>query len=165
MSIKSISLLILLAAAVLFSGCVSDKDGNKVNESGLFPKTNLPGGYSLEAVHDTEVNIGNSSFNATEGLYKYNSGYAEIQAVKNENPADLIDLYKSEYKEAKYNPFEEISFNDHKATIVTDYVTRNGKSEPKYTVIWTNGNYMFIAFNEQPTDSKTVVAFATASGN
>jgi hypothetical protein len=178
MSIKSISLLILLATAVLLSGCISDKDGNKVNntivinnstinttESGLFPKTNLPSGYSFETIHETKVEIGNSSFDATEGIYRYNNGYAEVQAIKNENPANLIDLYMSKYKEANYNPFEEISFNDHKATIVTDYITKSGKQVPKYTVIWTKGTYMFIVFNEEPTDSKTVVTFATASGN
>lgn len=170
MSVKSISLLILLATAVLLSGCISDKDGNKVNnttvtknESGFFPKTNLPPGFSLETIHETEVKIGNSSFNATEGLYKYNSGYAEIQAVKHENPTDLIDQYRLQYKDANYNPFEEISFNDHKATIVTDYFIREGKQDSKYTVIWTNGSYMFIAVSEEQTNSKTVVAFATAS--
>jgi hypothetical protein len=47
---------------------------------------------------------------------------------------------------------------------VTDYITLDGKQEPKYTVIWTNGSYMFIVSNEQLTDSKTIVSFATASG-
>lgn len=172
MSIRPISLMTLLAIAIFLSGCVSYKDSNKVNnstitptESGFFPKANLPPGYSFETVYETKEKIGNSSFNATGGLYKYNSGYAEILAIEHENPTSLMGLYRSQYDNVTYNPFEEISFNNHKATIVTRYFSRDGKEEPKYTVIWTNGSYLFIARNEEQTDANTIVSFATASGH
>ncbi len=100
-----------------------------------------------------------------EGIYRYKEGYADIEGIKNDSPEALINEYKLQYKEANYNPFQEIYFNGHNATLVTDYSIRNGKQKPLYTVIWNNSSYVFIVFNEEPTDAQTVINLATATGH
>lgn len=164
MSNKFVLLLVLFASAVFVSGCIFDGNKGKDIESKFIPQNNLPAGYTYITTHETVVSIGNSSLNAIEGTYRYTEGYADIQVIKNDNPGDLITQYKLRYKDANYNPFEEITFNEHKATLVKDYSIRNSQQEPKFTVIWTNGSYMFIAFNEEPTDAQIVIALASATG-
>jgi hypothetical protein len=116
-------------------------------------------------MHETKVDINGAQLSAIEGLYRYKEGYADIEGIKNDNPEALINQYKLQYKYANYNPFQEIHFNGHNAMLVTDYTIRNGQQKPLYTVIWNNSSYLFIVFNEEPTDAQTVINLATATGN
>lgn len=140
---------IFLVATVFISGCITDKDKeNKVNESGtiksgIIPMTNLPSGFVFVAKHDTYVDIGNSSKKTEEGIYKTDQGEdVYIQVFEDESPEELLNEYKSQYKDISYEPFSDILFNGHKATKVTFYSTSNGEPVPKYNVIWTNKNVM-----------------------
>lgn len=168
MSIKFVPLIILLATAVLISGCVFNKNDQKQagTESDLIPKTNLPAGFTYLGVHEIPFEIGSSSINATEGVYRYGDEDIYIQVIKNDNPAALMAQYKSDIKKlfkADYNPFEEISLNGHKATQVTDFSIIDGKEKPRYGVMWANDNYLIVvgkSFNTSP-----VMTLATATGN
>lgn len=166
MSNKFIRLSILLATIVFISGCIfNNNTGTQVNtlESAIIPKTNLPSGFTYMGIHEPAVEIGGSSMNATEGVYRYNGDDIYIQVIKNDKPDALIAQYKLDYKDAKYNPFEEISFNGHKATQVTDYSTINGHQKSYYTVIWANDIYMFIV-GKSP-NAQALIALASATGN
>ncbi len=154
---KKIALLLIIA--ILVSGCVFNGNSNKV-----IPQTNLPYGFTYLGTHETEVNINGISMNATEGVYRHKEGYFRIQVIKDDNPERLLAQYKLQYKNVKYSPFKEISFNGHKATMITDYSIRHGKQVPLYTVIWANKRYLFIVTSEEPTDSETVIALAAATG-
>lgn len=155
--------LILLAATVIISGCVIDKNGttNPPVKPDLIPQTNLPAGFIYMGMHETPVDIGGSMINATEGIYRNNGEDYYIQVIKNDNPEALITKYKLQYQDAKYNPFTEISLNGHKATQVTDYTTVNGEQKPNYAVIWTTEEAMILVTS--PTaDVQTVTALAAA---
>lgn len=170
-------LIILLIITVFSSGYIFGKyNGTSLNNQGaslnnqttrpdFIPKIDLPAGFTYRSMHETKVDINGAQLSAIEGLYKYKEGYADIEGIKNDNPDALINQYKSRYKYANYNPFQEIYFNGHKATLVTDYSIRNGQQKPLYTVIWNNSSYVFIVFNEEPTDAQTVIDLATATGN
>jgi hypothetical protein len=158
--------LILLAATVILSGCVFDKNGttNPPVKPHLIPQTNLPSGFTYMGSHETPVNIGGSFINATEGVYRNNGEDFYIQVINNSNPEALITQYKLQYKDAKYNPFTEISLNGHKATQVTDYSTVNGEQKSHYTILWATENAMILV--SSPTaDAQTVTALATATGS
>jgi hypothetical protein len=155
--------LILLAVAVIISGCVFDKNGatNPRDKPDLIPQTDLPAGFAYMGVHETPVDIGGSFINATEGIYRNNGEDFYIQVIENSNPEALITTYKLQYQDAKYNPFKEISLNGHKATQVTDYTTVNGKQLPNYAVIWTTEKAMILV--SSPTaDAQAVTALAAA---
>ncbi len=166
MSYKSALTLILLIIAVLISGCIFDKDKEKTNppaKSDLIPTTNLPDGFTYMGTHDTPINFVTPSINATEGVYRTNKGEdAYIQVIENDNPEALVSQYKQQYKDAMYDPFQEIYLNGHKATQVTDYTTINGKQQPNYVVIWATEKAMILATS--PTaDAQTVMALASAT--
>ncbi len=168
MSNKIILLSILFATAVFISGCINN-DEPQVNtqESAFIPKTNLPSGFTYMATHETALEIGNTSINAAEGVYRYKDGYFRIQIIKDDNPVALMTQYKLQLKERyknDYNPFAEIYLNEHKATQVTDYSIINGQQTPLYTVFWTNSSYMIIVTSEEPTDAWVVIALASATG-
>ncbi len=154
-------LLLLLFSTVFISGCIFDKENETIN-SNFIPQTNLPSGYTYLGTHETSISIGNSSLNAVEGVYRYNGDDLYIQTIKNENPDALIAQYKLIYKDANYNPFEEVTINGHKAIRVTDYTTINGQQKPKYTLMWSAGKFMIIVGSS--TDSYTVMGLATATG-
>ena len=137
---------------------------NQTTGPDFIPKINLPAGFAYRSMHETKVDINGAQLSAIEGLYRYKEGYADIEGIKNDSPEVLINQYKSRYKYANYNPFQEIYFNGHKATLVTDYTIRNGQQKPLYTVIWSNRSYLFIVFNEEPTDAQIVIDLATATG-
>ncbi len=160
MSDKSVLLLVLFAT-VFISGCIFDKDKANI-KSEFIPQENLPNGYTYMGIHETAVPIGDTSLSAIEGVYRYNGDDLYIQAIKNDNPEALITKYKLKYKDANYNPFEEVSVNGHKATRVTDYPTINGKQQPKYTIIWASGKSMLIVGSS--TEVYPVMALATATG-
>jgi hypothetical protein len=170
MSNKSIILPIFIIASILISGCITDKNnGTKVNEtkninSDMIPTINLPSGFTYMGIHDTDIEVANSSKKATEGVYKIESGEnIYVQVFKTEKPEELLDEFKAQYKDANYDPFTEISFNGHKATKVTYYFVSDGKQVPKYYVIWTINNSMIKVGSS--TDDKKVIELATATNN
>jgi hypothetical protein len=154
-------LLLLLFSTVFISGCIFDKGKGTIN-SDFIPQTNLPSGYTYLGIHETSVGIGNSSLSAVEGVYKYNGDDLYIQTINNDNPDALIAQYKLKYKDANYNPFENVTVNGHTALKVTDYPTVNGQQKPKYTVMWSKGKFLIIVGSS--TDSYTVMALATVTG-
>jgi len=133
----------------------------------MIPKTNLPDGFVYLGVHEIPFDIGNSSINATEGVYRYNSkDDFYIQVVTNDNPTALMAQYKSELKKqfkTDFNPFEEIAFNAHKATKFTDFSTVNGNEKRRYDIIWTTEKAMILV-TSPTTDIQTVIALATSTG-
>jgi len=170
MSKKIILLTIFLAAAVFISGCITDKDkentGNKSEtiKSDIIPTINLPSGITFMAIHETNVEIGNSSRKAKEGIYRTDQGEdIYVQVFESESPEELLNEYKSQYKDAGYDPFTEISFNGHKANKVMFYFTSNGNSVSKYNVIWTNNNSMIKVGSS--IDAQKVINLATATNN
>ncbi len=128
----------------------------------LIPTTNLPAGFTYMGIHETPVEIGSFSINATEGVYRNNGEDFYILVIKNDDPEALITQYKARYKNARYDPFKEISFNGHKATQVTDYSTINGKQTQNFAVIWATEKTMIIV--SSPTAAlQKVIALATAT--
>ncbi|MFZ2410477.1 MAG: hypothetical protein WAW23_02795, partial [Candidatus Methanoperedens sp.] len=128
----------------------------------LIPTTGLPEGITFMGSHETYVEIGGSLINATEGVYRNKGEDFYIQVIKNNDTDDLIARYKSMYKNVRYEPFQEISLNGHKATQITDYTTINGKQQPNYAVIWAIEKATIIV--SSPTaDIQAVIALATAT--
>ncbi len=165
-----IILSIFIAASILISGCIIDPDnGTKGNEtktinSDIIPTINLPSGFTYLAVHDADVDIGNSSKKATEGVYRTDQGEdIYVQVFETEKPEELLDEYKAQYKDAGYDPFTEIFFNGHKATKVMYYFTSSGQSLSKYHVIWTTNNSMIKVGSS--TDAQKVINLATATNH
>ncbi len=158
-----------MAALIFISGCITDQNGNKENntstiKSELIPTINLPAGFTFMTVHETENPIGNSSLKSIEGVYRTDTGDdIYIQVFKTDSPQALIDEYKSQYKDAGYQPFTEIYFNGHKATQVMYFYTKNGKSEPKYNLIWEAKDSVIKV--GPSTDTQKVINLATATNN
>lgn len=158
---------VLFIIAVLISGCIFDKE--KVNQnstlnSGLIPQTGLPAGFTYMGIHETPVDIGGTFINATEGVYRYNNVEdVYIQVIKDDNPENLIAMYKQRYSKVKYDPFKEISLNGHKATQVKDYTTINGNNTPNYSIIWATEKEMILV-SSPTSDTSTLIAIATATG-
>ena len=118
---KYVLFLLLLTIAVFTSGCIFGESTDQITGSDYIPQNNLPAGLTYMGIHDAAVNIGDSSLNANEGFYRTDKGDdAYIQVIENSRPEALLAEYRLQYKDANYNPFEEISFNGHKATRVTD---------------------------------------------
>lgn len=136
-----------LATMVFISGCLDDNTNIPANKtetiaSEQIPTVNLPSGFTFLAVHETEVDIGNSSRKANEGVYRSGGDEVYIQVFNSENPEALVEEYKSEYKDANYDPFTEISINGHNATQVKYPIIDNGNQILKYNIIWTTKNSM-----------------------
>lgn len=170
MSNKSVLLLIIFAAAVLISGCISSDDNGTTVEkpsigSDFIPDSSLPEGFTLMGIHETSVEIGEFTLNATEGAYRNDKCYENacyIQVIKNDNPEALIAQYKLLYKNANYDPFQEISFNGHKATQIMDYSITKGLQQPYYEIIWTNSGYIIIV--GRSNDAQVALNLAKATG-
>jgi hypothetical protein len=134
----------------------------KTIDSDIIPTINLPSGFTYMGVHDTDIDVGNSSNKATEGIYKIEDGETiYVQVFKTEKPEELLNEFKAQYKDANYDPFTEISFNGHKATKVTYYFVSNGQQVAKYYVIWTINNFMIKVGSS--TDAQKVIDLATAT--
>lgn len=163
MSDKKILLLVLLTS-VFISGCIFDKDnGKQINESKFIPQNDLPAGFTYMAIHETSVDIGDSSINAIEGVYRNSRGEdMYIQALENNAPSALVNEYKLRYKDANWDPFEEIFLNGHKATKIKDYTTMNGQQTPKYSIIWATEKYMMLVGSS--IDAQSVMNLASATG-
>ncbi len=161
---KKVWISAVLIITVLISGCIFDNGNNQNSTSGVIPQTALPAGFTYMGTHETHVDIGGNSINATEGVYRYNNVEdVYIQVIKNDNPEDLIAKYKQQYSNFKYDPFKEISLNGHKATQVTDYTTINGKDEPNYSLIWATDKSMILV-SSPTSDVQTLLAIATVTG-
>lgn len=168
---KIILLIMLLAVAAFVSGCIDDKTGNNtVNKTDTIkyeqiPTVNLPSGITFIGVTETYVQIGNSSRKAIEGIYKTDIDDLDvnIDIFNTETPQVLIDEYKSQYKNASYNPFTEIPLNGHNATQVLRYRTKNGTQIPIYSVIWTTKDSMIKV--GPSTDAQKVINLATATNS
>ena len=166
-----IILSIFVAASILISGCITDKNngtnGNetKTNISNIIPTINLPSGLTFMAIHETTVDVGGSSRNAIEGIYRSNTDEEDvlIDVFNTETPEALLNEYKSEYKDANYNPFNETSINGHKATQVKYYITKNGTQIPKYILVWTTKNSMIKVGGS--VDAQKVINLATATNS
>jgi hypothetical protein len=155
---------VLFIITVLISGCIFDKGNNQNPTSGVIPQTNLPVGFTYMGTHETSVPINGTMINATEGVYKYNNvDDVYVDLIKNNNPAELVIQYKSQYKEVNWIPFKDVSFNGHNATQITDYPTENAKQVTVYTIMWTNGSSLIIV--GQSPDANAVLSLATATGN
>lgn len=170
MSTKFTLLIIFMLSTVFISGCIFNKDTgtagtNSSKKMDLIPQTNLPSGFTYMGTHETEVDIGDSSLKATEGVYRTDKGDdAYIQVIEHDKPDSLVTMYKERYNNVKYNPFLEISFNNHPATQVTDYSTINGQQKPNYLVMWTTEKALILV-SSPTTDAENVVALATATGS
>lgn len=161
---KKLWISAVLIITVLISGCIFDNGNNQNSTSGVIPQTALPVGFTYMGTHETAVPIGGTSINATEGVYKYNNvDDVYVDLIRNNNPQELLIQYKSQYKDAKYNPFEEVSFNGHNATQVKDYNTENARQVAHYSIIWTNGSSMIIVGSS--SDANAVLSLATATGH
>ncbi|MCZ7398993.1 MAG: hypothetical protein O8C62_04825 [Candidatus Methanoperedens sp.] len=162
---KKLWISAVLIITVLISGCIFDKEKVDQNStSGHIPQTDLPAGFTYMGIHETPVDIGGTLINATEGVYRYNNVQdVYIQVINNDNPENLIAIYKQRYSKVKYDPFKEISLNGHKATQVTDYTTINGNNTPNYTIIWATEKAMILV-SSPTSDAQTLLAIATATG-
>lgn len=165
---KFLLMPLLLITSLLISGCIFDKDNGTAPpvKSDVIPTTNLPTGFTYMGTHETPVNIGGSSINATEGVYRNNGEDVYIQVIENGNPGALVAQYKQQVKKeykGGYDPFREIYLNGHNATQVTDYTTINAQQKPNYAIIWATGKAMILV--SSPTaDIQTVLALASATG-
>jgi len=169
MSNKFVLLSILLVTAVFISGCIFDKNKetpvNKIG-SDIIPAAGLPPGFTYMGTHDAKLDIGGSSVNATEGVYRNGGDDMYIQVIQNDKPETLLAQYKLQLKQqykSDYNPFEDISFNGHNATKVTDYTTVKGEQKARYSVMWTNETFMILVGSS--FDPQVVSALATATGH
>ena len=162
---KSVFLFVLLAAAVFVSGCT---DGNTKQplKSDYIPQSSLPSGFTYMGTHDIQLDIGGLPINAVEGVYRNAGDDIYIQVIENGKPGELLSSYKLQLKQeykSDYNPFEEISFNGHTATKVTDYITSGGQQEPRYSIIWATDKYMVIVGSS--SEHQKVLSLATATGH
>jgi len=168
MSKKFLLMPLLLITTLLISGCIFDKDNGNTPpvKTGVIPTANLPTGFTYMGTHETPVNIGGSSINATEGVYRDNGDDVYIQVIENDNPEALVAEYKQQVKKeykGSYDPFREIYLNGHNATQITDYTTINAQQKPSYAIIWATGKAMILV--SSPTaDIQTVLALASATG-
>lgn len=143
---KVIWLSAVFIITVFISGCITSNQpstsatsGNTI--SGMIPMANLPSGLTFVAVHDVNVDIGNSPKKAIEGIYRTpQNEEMYIQVFSNYSPDALISEYKAQFNNVSYEPFKDVYFNGHNATEVLSYSMNSGKSVEKYSIIWKNNN-------------------------
>ena len=164
---KYILLSILLISSVFISGCVFENN-NKPNQTigpDFIPRTDLPAGFTYMGIHETTINIANSTMSGFEGVYRYGGDDIYITAVKNDDPEALLSQYKADLKKpfkADYNPFEEITINGHSTTKFTGSRIENGKTVLRYSLIWANNGYLIQVGSF--ADVNPVVVLASATG-
>lgn len=166
--LKKIAVLLFLAIIVFVSGC-TDTTVDPVNntdqvKSEQIPTINLPTGFTYMATHETNIEIGNFSKKAIEGVYRTDTGDdIYIQVFKSDSPEAVMEEYKATYKDAGYDPFTEVYFNGHKATKVMTQFISNGKPVDKYNLIWTTKDSMIKVGSS--TDPQKVINLATATNS
>ena len=163
---KYILLSILILTSIFSSGCIFEKD-DKANQSigpDFIIKTNLPAGFTYMGIHETTINIANSTVSGFEGVYRYGGEDIYIAAFKNDDPETLLSQYKADLRtnfKKDYNPFEDISINGHAATKFTDVIVLDGKNVPRYSIIWANKGYMIQVGSFADVNPVVVLASAT----
>lgn len=190
---KSIALIsVFVVLMIAFSGCVSDNNsaadngteqdnpGTSVSPDGtaadISEIENLPEGYEYIGslpLDETDIkgdyNAENVSgiVGGSEGMYKYNGSdfYLDVIELEDAEAANnLIDAYKSSFPPLQNESrFVEESFNGHSAVRITDYVTSGGESVPRYSYIWSNENYVIVAYGNT-AESTPVRQLAEATG-
>jgi hypothetical protein len=161
---KKLWISAMLIITVLISGCIFDNGNNQNPTSGVIPQAALPVGFTYMGTHETAVPINGTLINATEGVYKYNNvDDVYVDLIRNNNPAELVIQYKSQYKEVNWKPFEDVSFNGHNATQIKDYHTENATQVAYYSIMWTNGSSMIIVGSSP--DANAMLSLATATGH
>ena len=189
---KMIALISALAVLMIaFSGCVGDNkpavNGTEPNNSGanvnpaesaanISEIENLPAGFEYIAsfpLNETDIKIDYNAENisevvgGSEGLYKHNESdfYVDVIELKNNEAANnLIDAYKSSFVPlTEGSRFVEESFNGHSAVRITDYVVNAGTEVPRYSYIWSNGNYVLVVTGNT-ADSSLIRQLAEATG-
>ncbi len=168
MSNKFILLIILLITLVLIYGYIFNqgKGVNTAASTDLIPAANLPDSFAYLGSHEDSVNIGGSSINATESVYRSNGNDLYINVIENNNPQALLAQYKEQIQnefKSKYNPFVPISLNGHDATQITYFSIVKGQQRPDYTVVWATGKAM-ISVASPTADIQTVITLAKATG-
>ena len=163
---KYILLSILIISSVFFSGCVFENN-NKPNQTigpDFIPTTNLPAGFTYMGIHETTINIANSTMSGFEGVYRYGKDDIYITAVKNDDPEALLSQYKADLRKpfkADYDPFEEITINGHSATKFTGFRIEDGKTVLRYSLIWANNGYLIQVGSLADVNPVVVLASAT----
>lgn len=178
MEYKSLLMIFILILSVFALGCIENTDS--VNKNGvtgkppiskatmddLIPVKNLPIGLTYLGVH--EASLGNLGVTATEAIYKNSDGedfYVRVVKTENTDAAkQLIEDYKSEYSNYRYEPFEEVVLNNHSATQIKENTLQEGKRVFTYSYLWNNENYVFIVSGNKANDNSLTFKLARAVG-
>lgn len=178
---KKIIMLISALAVLLvaMSGCVDNTDNPEAELSGvagLVIVDEAPEGFeylgspsiSVDDIKEEYADVP-GIVDAAEGIYQ-NPNLLELHvtAVEMENSEsaeNLVNEYKESFSQLRDGTrFTDVSFNDHMATRIKDYVDKNGEQLERYTYIWNNENFVFII--EGNTDDHLIVrSMAEATGN
>ncbi|HHI30756.1 hypothetical protein B6V01_003000 [Methanosarcinales archaeon ex4572_44] len=176
MNPKIAMFLLIISLSILVPGCVDEREVETNNTTkppisvatmdDLIPTDNLPIGITYLGTH--EITIDSPEANATEAVYKNSEGidfYVRvIKRESNKAAEELIDEYKSQYKNYPYDPFEEVALNNHTATQVRDKSLQGGTRVSTYTYVWNNENYVFITTSNLADNNSPTFKLAKAIG-
>lgn len=161
---KFVLVPVLFIITAIFSGCIFDKNDQLKSE--IIPDENLPAGFTYLGNHPSTLEVAGASIKSLEGVYRYNGiDDAYIQVIETDDPEKILNQYKEKVKKEfkqEYDPFKEISINDHKATQITDYSFVNGEQKPFYSIVWTTKNAMILV-TSPGTELQPVISLATAT--
>jgi len=176
MNHKIAMLLLIISLSILAPGCVDDREVENTKTTkppiseatmdDLIPTENLPIGITYLGTH--EITISELDVKATEAVYK-NSERIDfyvrvIKTANNKTAKDLIDEYKSRYNKYPYDPFEEMTLNNHTTIQIRDKTLQEGSRVSTYTYIWNNENYVFITTSNLPDNNSPTFKLAMAIG-
>jgi hypothetical protein len=176
MRYKSLLTFLVLFLTVVALGCVdqtSSGNGKAVKPpiseatiEDMIPVENLPVGITYLGTH--EETLGNLGVTATEAVYKNSDKddfYVRVIAAESKDAAEqLVSDYKSQYRNLRYDPFEEVVLNNHSATQIKENTLKGGRRVFTYTYIWNNENYVFIVASNEPNKNSVVFELARAVG-
>lgn len=140
-----VSALLIIMLAI--SGCTDSPENNK--------GADLPEGYeylgdrslSIDDVKDDYVSI-DGIVSASESLYMNSDVDLYIDMIEMENSElaeDFIVQYKDEFSQMMDGSrFTDVSFNDHSAVAIKEHVVVGGKQVPRYSYVWSNGNFVYV---------------------
>jgi hypothetical protein len=94
--------------------------------------------------------------------------YIDVIKFEDKEAANnFIEAYKSSFKplnnSSNFSRFTDESFNGHSALKITDFVTSNGETIPRYSYIWSNENYVIVVFGNTAEES-SIRKLAEATG-
>lgn len=123
----------------------------------LIPSESLPDNYEFLGVRDLSVEAVEKEYvsvtgmiGASEGLYMYMDStdvYIDVIEMEDMTSAEgFIDEYRSGFKSLSVGEgrFTDVTFNDHSAVRILNYVTDDTSNVKRYTYIWNNGNFVFV---------------------